>query len=96
MDMNMIRPVSDLRNNFADISKTVHETEQPVFLTKNGYGDMVVISYEAYEKLQHETNVFLKLKEAEMESNASTQRYAHADVMSGIRAKLANVGKPNV
>ena len=33
MDMNMIRPVSDLRNNFADISKTVHETEQPVFLT---------------------------------------------------------------
>ena len=38
MDMNMIRPVSDLRNNFADISKTVHETEQPVFLTKNGYG----------------------------------------------------------
>ena len=30
--MNMIRPVSDLRNNFADISKTVHETAQPVFL----------------------------------------------------------------
>ena len=36
--MEMIRPVSDLRNNFADISKTVHETSQPVFLTKNGYG----------------------------------------------------------
>ena len=34
--MNMIRPVSDLRNNFAEISKTVHETAQPVFLTKNG------------------------------------------------------------
>ena len=45
--MNMIRPVSDLRNNFADISKTVHETAQPVFLTKNGYGDMVVLSMEA-------------------------------------------------
>ena len=51
MDMNMIRPVSDLRNNFADISKTVHETEQPVFLTKNGYGDMVVMSMEAFEKM---------------------------------------------
>ena len=50
MDMNMIRPVSDLRNNFADISKTVHETAQPVFLTKNGYGDMVVMSMEAFEK----------------------------------------------
>lgn len=41
MDMNMIRPVSDLRNNFADISKTVHETEQPVFLTKT---DMAIWS----------------------------------------------------
>ena len=47
--MKMIRPVSDLRNNFAEISKTVHETSQPVFLTKNGYGDMVVLSMEAYE-----------------------------------------------
>ena len=45
----MIRPVSDLRNNFADISRTVHETAKPVFLTKNGYGDMVVMSMEAYE-----------------------------------------------
>ena len=50
--MNMIRPVSDLRNNFADISRTVHETAQPVFLTKNGYGDMVVLSMEAFENLQ--------------------------------------------
>ena len=56
MDMNMIRPVSDLRNNFADISKTVHETAQPVFLTKNGYGDMVVMSMEAFEKMQFESD----------------------------------------
>ena len=33
--MNMIRPVSDLRNNFADISMNVHEIAQPAFLTKN-------------------------------------------------------------
>ena len=38
--MNMVRPVSDLINNFVDISKTVHETAQPVFLTKNGYIDI--------------------------------------------------------
>ena len=50
--MNMIRPVSDLRNNFADISRTVHETAQPVFLTKNGYGDMVVMSMEAFENMR--------------------------------------------
>lgn len=58
--MNMIRPVSDLRNNFADISKTVHETAQPVFLTKNGYGDMVVLSMEAFENLQFESEVIFQ------------------------------------
>lgn len=46
--MNMIRLVSDLRNNFADISKTVHETEQPAFLTKNGYGDIIFLNMEAF------------------------------------------------
>ena len=66
--MNMIRPVSDLRNNFADISKTVHETAQPVFLTKNGYGDMVVLSMEAFENLQCESEIFFKLQEAEREA----------------------------
>ena len=62
MDMNMIRPVSDLRNNFADISKTVHETAQPVFLTKNGYGDMVVMCISSLqkpkEKLKKPVNAF--------------------------------------
>ena len=62
MDMNMIRPVSDLRNNFADISKTVHETEQPVFLTKNGYGDMVVMSMEAFEKMQFKATCISSLQ----------------------------------
>ena len=59
--MKMIRPVSDLRNNFAEISKTVHETAQPVFLTKNGYGDMVVLSMEAFENLQFESEIYFKL-----------------------------------
>ena len=63
--MNMIRPVSDLRNNFADISRTVHETAQPVFLTKNGYGDMVVMSMETYEKNMFIHDVEKKLAEAE-------------------------------
>ena len=68
MNAELIRPISDLRNNFSDISKTVHETNQPVFLTKNGYGDMVVLSVEAYENLQFESEVYSKLKEAEQEA----------------------------
>ena len=46
----IIKPVSDLRNNFTEISKIVHEEEQPVFLTKNGVGDMVVMSMEQYNQ----------------------------------------------
>ena len=83
--MNMIRPVSDLRNNFADISKTVHETAQPVFLTKNGYGDMVVLSMEAYENLQFDSEVYFKLQEAEREAELSGIRYSSKDVLKAMR-----------
>ena len=48
--MIQIRPVSDLRNKFTDIEKAVGMGE-PVFLTKNGYGTMVVMSLESYDKL---------------------------------------------
>ena len=83
--MKMIRPVSDLRNNFADISKTVHETAQPVFLTKNGYGDMVVLSMEAYENLQFDSEVYFKLQEAEREAELSDIRYSSKDVLEAMR-----------
>ncbi len=84
--MNMIRPVSDLRNNFADISRTVHETAQPVFLTKNGYGDMVVMSMEAYEKMQFESDVYAKLVEAEREAEATNERFSSKDVLIAMKA----------
>ena len=83
--MNMIRPVSDLRNNFADISKTVHEAAQPVFLTKNGYGDMVVLSMEAFENLQFESEVYFKLQEAEKEAELTEQRYSSKDVLKAMK-----------
>jgi prevent-host-death family protein len=83
--MNMIRPVSDLRNNFADISKTVHETAKPVFLTKNGYGDMVVMSIEAFESLQFESEVYFKLQEAEREAELTSKRYSSKEVLKAMR-----------
>ena len=86
--MNRIRPVSDLRNNFADISKTVHETAQPVFLTKNGYGDMVVLSMEAYENLQFDSEVYFKLKEAEREAEVTDRRYSSKEVLKAMREAI--------
>ena len=86
--MNMIRPVSDLRNNFAEISRTVHETAQPVFLTKNGYGDMVVLSMEAFENLQFESEVYFKLQEAEREAELTEQRYSSKEVLKAMKAAI--------
>ncbi len=63
--MPRIRPISDLRNHFTDIAKLVNETNEPVFLTKNGYGIMVVMSIEAYEKKLFESENYQKLKEEE-------------------------------
>ena len=76
--MNKIRPVSDLHSCFEDISRMVHETQKPVFLTKNGYGDMVVMSMEAYENLRFEGKVYLKLKEAENQAALSIKSVKHA------------------
>lgn len=86
--MKMIRPVSDLRNNFADISKTVHETAQPVFLTKNGYGDMVVMSMEAFESLQFESEVYFKLQAAEREAELMDKRYSSKEILQAMRGAI--------
>ena len=83
--MKMIRPVSDLRNNFAEISKTVHETAQPVFLTKNGYGDMVVLSMEAFQDMQFESEVYFKLLEAEREAAHTSKRYSSKEVLKAMK-----------
>ena len=87
--MNKIRPVSDLRNNFSEISKLVHETSEPVFLTKNGYGDMVVLSMEAYENLQFDSEVYLKLQAAEREAKINDTRYSSKDVLKAVKEAIA-------
>ena len=84
MRNKMIRPVSDLRNNFADLSKTVHETGQRIFLTKNGYGDMVLMSMEAYENRQFESEIYDKLLVAEQQAEYETKRYSMDEVLTSL------------
>ncbi|MBH5317506.1 type II toxin-antitoxin system Phd/YefM family antitoxin [Paenibacillus sp. GSMTC-2017] len=88
--MPQIRPISDLRNNFAEISKIVHESREPVFLTKNGHGDMVVMSIEQFENMQYDKEIFAKLKEAELEASKSDVRYTHSEVFDKIKQKINN------
>ena len=49
--MPMIRPSTDLRNNYNHLSEFVNQTNEPVFITKNGKGDTVLISNEMYDRL---------------------------------------------
>jgi len=64
--MPSIRPISDLRNT-TEISDLCHKLREPVFITKNGYGDLVVMSIETYERNQAMTDLYRKIEEAENE-----------------------------
>ena len=80
-----IRPVSDLRNKFSEIEETV-KSGQPVYLTKNGYGSMVVISLEQYAALTDE--VELRLDEADRAAAADSVRYTEEEVFGRVRSRL--------
>jgi len=62
--MPNIIPIRDLRDTGA-ISQMCHETPDPIFITKNGYGDMVIMSIEAYEEKLYMLDIRTKLAEAE-------------------------------
>jgi prevent-host-death family protein len=62
--MPHIRPITDLRNT-NEISEACHKQDEPIFITKNGYGDLVVMSIEAYERKFALLEVYKKLAEAE-------------------------------
>ena len=81
--MSRIRPVSDLRNHFAEITREVQESQEPVFLTKNGVGSLVVMSMESYEK-----NRYDKLREAELQAASTKERVSHEDLMAKARERI--------
>ncbi|HNW16430.1 MAG TPA: type II toxin-antitoxin system Phd/YefM family antitoxin [bacterium] len=85
--MTIIRPVSDLRNNFNEISEVCHNGNEPVFITKNGVGDLVVMSMAGYEKLVAKLELYKKLLDSQAEAMLTTERAAHGVVMEKLRTK---------
>ena len=81
-----IRPVSDLRNKFPELEKTVMESNEPVFLTKNGYGTMVLLSIEQYSALTDDTE--RKLDEADAAAAKSDERYSADEVFTRVRNRI--------
>ena len=83
--MMQIRPVSDLRNKYTEIEKCVQEGN-PVYLTKNGYGSMVVLSLEAYSRLVNP--IERALDEADYQAEADAVRMPHGEVFERVLENL--------
>ena len=81
--MPQIRPITDLRNT-TEISDICHAKREPVFITKNGYGDLVIMSMEAYEDLIDTTSIDAAIGKAESE-------YARTHESHDARAALASL-----
>jgi len=86
--MPHIRPLSDLRNRFNEISNLCHKDGQPVFITRNGKGDMVVMSQASYERLESLIDLYIKLGEAEILDAAGEQGMPHREMMERLRSKI--------
>lgn len=86
--MPTIRPISDLRNNANEISEFCHREREPVFITKNGTGDLVVMSIETYERQQALIELYGKLVETEAEIANGAQGKDFFEVAKKLRANV--------
>lgn len=84
--MPQIRPITDLRNT-TEISEACHASREPLFITKNGYGDLVVMSIEAYEEMVRTLETDKAIAEAEVEYAADGQLHDARTALSSLRRK---------
>ncbi|MFD2132436.1 type II toxin-antitoxin system Phd/YefM family antitoxin [Pseudogracilibacillus auburnensis] len=85
--MPEIRPSSDLRNKYNEISEFCHEHNEPVYITKNGKGDLAVMSIETYEKLVGKFELYTLLDEG-MCAKKENRIKLFKDAVSGIHKRL--------
>ncbi len=85
--MPNIKSSTDLRNKYNEISNFCHENREPVFITKNGQGDLVVMSIETYEMLNGKLELYRLLDEGRAAVKEGRKRPL-ADVMRDIRQEI--------
>ncbi len=88
--MPIIKPISDLRNKTNEISELVHREKQAVFITKNGEGDMVVMSMDSYDLLQKKIELFSKLSVSQAQRASGDRGKPLSVVMKDIRKRIRN------
>lgn len=84
--MPEIRPIKDLRNT-TEISELCHKAKEPIFITKNGYGDLVIMSMETYERKLAKVDLYKKLAEAENQIENGEMLLDAKSVFKGLRGK---------
>lgn len=84
--MPNIRPITDLRKT-NEISDICHEKNEPVFITKNGYGDLVIMSIDTYEQLMQNVSVDSAIAEAEEEYDSGAELLDAKETLSSLRRK---------
>ena len=87
--MPYIRSSTDLRNSYNDISAFCHENREPVFITKNGQGDLAVMSIDVYEMLSGRQELYNLLAEGRADVLAGRTR-PYQDVIAEIRQEIAD------
>ena len=87
--MPRIQSSTDLRNKYNEISSFCRESREPVFITKNGQGDLVIMSVEMFEMLSGKLDLYRLLDEGRAAAMAGRKR-PYADVFSELEQELAN------
>lgn len=84
--MPTIRSSADLRNSYNEISKFCHDYSEPVFITKNGKGDLAVMSIEAYEQLAGRSELYALIRKG-LDDVEQGKTRPFSDAMTDIRSR---------
>ena len=86
--MPIIKSISSLRNRTREIASLCHDQDEPVYLTTNGEGDLVVMSIDHYERLKAQVDLFEKLSVAQAQSRARKKGVTHKRMMAKLRRRI--------
>ena len=90
--MPTIKSSTDLRNNYNEISTFCHETKEPVFITKNGRGDLAVMSIDLFNKFMSRYELYSLLDQSESDFN-NNRTLSFEESMQNLREELNNGAK---
>ena len=94
--MENIRPISDLRNNYSELSKMIKKSSEPIILTKNGCADMVLMSVEQFEEREYRYNMHKKILASEAQYQKTRKTYNIDEVTERMIANMKKRATTNV